>query len=161
MNLASVVMMSGYGPYGDLSPMSTAESQTQTSREEQDVTRAIESALGKDTFLRLLTTQLRYQDPLNPIKDQDFIAQMAQFTALEQTQRVAEAIDRFIAEEQATHQMAWATSLLGRQVMYQTGNGVHSGIAEAIQMKDGVPMLVVGGALVRTDEVIEVVHIDW
>lgn len=44
--------------------------------------------LDKDAFLRLLTTQLAHQDPLNPIEDQEFIAQLAQFSSLEQMQNV-------------------------------------------------------------------------
>ncbi|MTI57300.1 flagellar hook capping FlgD N-terminal domain-containing protein [Geosporobacter ferrireducens] len=44
--------------------------------------------LDKDAFLQLLVTQLRYQDPLNPMDDKEFVAQMAQFSALEQMQNL-------------------------------------------------------------------------
>lgn len=44
--------------------------------------------LDKDAFLRLLITQLQNQDPLNPMEDREFIAQMAQFSSLEQMQNL-------------------------------------------------------------------------
>jgi flagellar basal-body rod modification protein FlgD len=44
--------------------------------------------LDKDAFINLLVTQLRYQDPLNPVNDKEFIGQMAQFSALEQMQNL-------------------------------------------------------------------------
>lgn len=51
--------------------------------------------LDKDAFLRLLTTQLANQDPLNPMEDREFIAQLAQFTALEQMQNLNKNFEKF------------------------------------------------------------------
>lgn len=50
----------------------------------QEANKKINNDLDKDAFLRLLTTQLSNQDPLNPIEDKEFIAQLAQFSSLEQ-----------------------------------------------------------------------------
>jgi flagellar basal-body rod modification protein FlgD len=55
--------------------------------------------LGKDDFLKLLITQLSQQDPTNPMKDQDFIAQMAQFSSLEQMKNISSGISRMEAKQ--------------------------------------------------------------
>lgn len=50
--------------------------------------------LGKDDFLKLLITQFSRQDPTNPVKDQEFLAQMAQFSSLEQMQNIARSLEQ-------------------------------------------------------------------
>ena len=50
--------------------------------------------LDKDAFLRLLTTQLSHQDPLNPMEDREFIAQLAQFSSLEQMQNLNQSVNK-------------------------------------------------------------------
>ena len=57
-------------------------------------TRRNNGELDRDAFLRLLITQMQHQDPLNPMDDRDFIAQMAQFSALEQAQHQTRAMER-------------------------------------------------------------------
>lgn len=49
-------------------------------------------SLGKDDFLQLLVKKLQYQDPLNPMQDEDFIAQLAQFSSLEQMNNISNGI---------------------------------------------------------------------
>ena len=55
---------------------------------EKNYARQVNSELGKDAFLRLLTTQLSHQDPLNPTDDKEFLSQMASFSSLEQMQNL-------------------------------------------------------------------------
>lgn len=53
--------------------------------------------IGKDDFLKLLVTQLKHQDPLKPMEDKEFIAQMAQFSALEQMQNMSTSFNKMVA----------------------------------------------------------------
>lgn len=53
--------------------------------------------LGKDQFLQLLVTQMKNQDPLNPLKNTEFIAQLAQFSSLEQLVAIREAVGKLAA----------------------------------------------------------------
>jgi flagellar basal-body rod modification protein FlgD len=54
-------------------------------------------SLGKDAFLRLLVTQLQHQDPTKPQTDAEFIAQLAQFSSLEQLTEIAKGVETLVA----------------------------------------------------------------
>jgi flagellar basal-body rod modification protein FlgD len=73
------------------------------------------SALTKDDFLRLLITQLRHQDPLNPLDQNEFLSQSAQFTALEELQNIGDVLEDLRAMSSGTGLVDHAV-LLGRTV---------------------------------------------
>jgi len=66
----------------------TLEEKINSTQEASGSSRKVNDELGKDDFLKLLITQLQNQDPMEPMEDQDFIAQIAQFSALEQMQNL-------------------------------------------------------------------------
>ena len=73
------------------------------------------SALDKDAFLLLLVTQFKHQDPLNPMEDREFIAQLAQFTSLEQQMSTNEQMGKLL-ESQLEQQAISAVNYLGKEV---------------------------------------------
>lgn len=76
------------------------------------------STLGKDEFLKILMVQLQNQDPLNPMEDKEFIAQMAQFTSLEQMTKMASSFDKFI-EFQKSNTLSSYVGWIGKQVDWE------------------------------------------
>lgn len=97
--------------------------------------------LGGDAFLHLLVTQLRFQDPTKPMEDKEFIAQLAQFSNLEQVQEMNDQLF-MLAQLFATTQ---AMSLVGRNIEYYDANGQpQTGQVTAINFRDGIAYLVVG-----------------
>jgi flagellar basal-body rod modification protein FlgD len=86
--------------------------------------------LGKDDFLRLLTVQLQYQDPLKPMENTEFVAQMAQFSSLEQLQNMSQALEQSTqsnAQLGRTLNHELVTSLVGRTVEAPTGEVSYDG----------------------------------
>lgn len=75
--------------------------------------------LGRNDFLQLLVTKLRYQDPLDPASDEDFVAQLAQFATLEQMEKISAGISTsaqwdFLQMQSINNMMA--ANLIGKEV---------------------------------------------
>ncbi len=117
-----------------------------TAINQQNKTAATGSQLAADfnQFLVLLTTQLQNQDPLNPMSNKDSIAQLAQFSALEQMQNLNKTM-----EAQASFgALAEAAGMIGKNIALRTpgDDGVDiKGVVDEVRSAGGVVSVVVGG----------------
>ncbi len=97
--------------------------------------------LGQEDFLKLLAVQFKSQDPMKPMEDTAFIAQMAQFTALDQSSSLVDQM----AQMRTQQDIATANSYIGRLVTFDNGNDqVLSGDVSGVDISDGTPRLIIG-----------------
>ncbi len=97
------------------------------------------AAVSQDDFLKILLTQLRFQDPLKPIDNQEFIAQLAQFSSLELARQQGEEIQGLLTIQSASQSL----SLMNRTVEVGTNGGSQVGVVTAIRFQNGNPLLTV------------------
>jgi len=103
-----------------------------------------QKTLGADDFMKILMTQLTAQDPMNPMKDTEFIAQMANFSSLEQMRGLSQSFTAYSSSQQ----MATAPLYLGCEVTVKDSsatNGEIKGKVESVTVKDGTPALMING----------------
>ncbi len=119
-----------------------------------------DSALGKTDFLQLLVTKLKYQDPLKPLTDESFIADLAQFSSLEQMQNLNTAFSQQASTMEALNKnlislilmqnTTQAAGLIGKTVKLEVpiGDGTYAyvtGVVSIVRFVDGQPKIVVNG----------------
>lgn len=131
-------------------------------------------SMGKDEFLKLLITELQYQDAMNPMDDKEFISQMAQFSSLEQMQNMSSVMEEGLATLTESQQDLGETmvsamglmldymslsslnqgvGLLGREVTYLSGEEEKTGIVTALKQIDGTYAAVVDGEEVSLQDI--------
>ena len=96
------------------------------------------SSLTQQDFLRILLTQLTYQDPMKPMDNQEFMAQMAQFTSLEQTQQLNSKLETLVGNQAALQ----SVGLIGRTVEVTLDGGTAlSGTVQSLSFAADNPVL--------------------
>ncbi|MDR2444419.1 MAG: flagellar hook assembly protein FlgD [Spirochaetaceae bacterium] len=113
--------------------------------------KANNQSLGKDDFLKLLITQLSYQDPTAPMEDKEFIAQMAQFSSLEQMTNMAGDFSR-LAEIITGNE---AASAIGKSVEILEGENTVQGTVKAVT-RGGAPQILVNGNYYQWSQVTKI-----
>ncbi|OPX44586.1 flagellar basal body rod modification protein [Ruminiclostridium hungatei] len=134
-----------------ISDYKTIEQIIQSTKENLAATRKTGGDLGKNDFLNLLVTQLRYQDPLEPTDDKAFIAQMAQFSSLEQMQNMNGVMTN-----------SQAFSLIGKDVTASITDPktfdvkTVTGLVSTVRVSNGKTYLMINNQQVEADKVVEV-----
>lgn len=105
--------------------------------------------LGKDQFLALLVSQLQHQDPMEPTADKEFIGQMAQFSALEQTTNLATAM----TELAFSTQLSQGVGLMGKTVTYVVDDVEQTGVVSGVKVVDGQVVVGVGDDAISTRDI--------
>lgn len=111
--------------------------------------------LGKDEFLKILIAQLKNQDPSQPLQDKEFIAQMAQFTSVEQLTNMSNEMKLL------RQSLGFASGLIGKSITWNTTNEKgetvpKTGVVESIVVKDGSQFAVVGKDKIGLDQVTQI-----
>jgi flagellar basal-body rod modification protein FlgD len=108
------------------------------------------NTLGKDDFLKILTIQLSNQDPANPLQDKDFVAQMAQFSTLEQMTNMNKTLEQM--------SQAQFASVIGKNVTWQdsTTLAVSTGVVSGVSTQAGKNYYVIDDQKVPVEQVTDI-----
>lgn len=116
-------------------------------------------SLGKDEFLKILMTQLKNQDPTNPMKDKEFVSQMTNFSMLEQMTNMSTAIDD-LTQAQSFAPVVKYSSMIGKDVSYEVlddnGNvtGAETSKVDAVSKKqNSIVLELSNGTSISTDQI--------
>ncbi|MFD2116826.1 flagellar hook capping FlgD N-terminal domain-containing protein [Paenibacillus yanchengensis] len=112
-------------------------------------------ALGKDQFMKILVAQLRNQDPMQPMQDKEFIAQMAQFTSVEQLMNITGELTLL------RQNIGTASNLIGKEVQWNEYDDkgeviTKNGIVNSIVLKEGLLFAKIGESEVAIDYLISI-----
>jgi len=113
----------------------------------------------QDQFMQILLTQLRYQDPMEPMNEKDFFAQMAQFTSATEMSNLNTKMDSLlssIGQLQVNNKLLAAANLVGTRFTAYVDGKVQEGIVESAVLLDGNVYVKSGEWLVPVDSLIEV-----
>ena len=111
------------------------------------------ATMQMDDFLQLLTSQISNQDPLEPMKDTEFISQMANIASLEQMQQFSKGFEMFAS----SHKDMVAQAYLGRAVEIKSGGEELSGIVNAVERtEDGKISVLVNNKAYDPNEIVKV-----
>lgn len=135
---------------GDINTQMSAADMAHAKRQANEVNQKIKAekgkipgGLGRDSFLKLLVTEMRHQDPTNPMKDREFISQMAQFSSLEQMTNISQGVEKLNTRSQSGD----AYALLGKEVeafIPESGATLRGEVSRIVFTRSGMKLEIQG-----------------
>ncbi|MDT3424519.1 flagellar basal-body rod modification protein FlgD [Paenibacillus forsythiae] len=112
--------------------------------------------LGKDQFLKILVTQLQNQDPMQPMQDKEFIAQMAQFTSVEQLMNISGQLGAL------NQSLGSVSGLIGKNVSWldSSTSQQKSGTVDSIVVSGGVQFALVGKEKIALSDITQIKNVE-
>jgi flagellar basal-body rod modification protein FlgD len=107
-------------------------------------------ALGKNDFLNILAAQLQFQDPMEGSDNSEYIAQLAQFSSLEQMENLNTSLN----ELKGNQNLLYGSMLIGKMVDIAFNNEMVSGVVDRVKLTDSVLKLVVAGEEYEANDVV-------
>lgn len=116
----------------------------------------MKNILGKEDFLKLLITELKYQNPLSPVDNKEFISQMAEFSSLEQLQNMNNNFE-YLVNILSFSQLNFATSIISKNVVGLDENGnVFEGVVKNVSIENGNIFLDLDGKKIELKKIIKI-----
>lgn len=97
------------------------------------------AGLSLDDLMKVLLTELTYQDPLKPVENKDFLAQMAQFSALDTSRQLNESLQSLLTMQSLNQ----SVGLLGKTIDATKDGGLVSGVVTALTLSSGEPQITI------------------
>ena len=124
-----------------VNPISAVNKTATADDSETPIVTAKKKTLGQEDFMKLLAAQFQSQDPMKPMEDTAFIAQMAQFSSLEQSSTLVQQMTQL----RANQDIVTANTYIGRRVTIEAGEDeLVTGEVTGVDLSDGEPRLIVG-----------------
>ena len=110
--------------------------------------------LGQQDYLKLMMTQLQNQNPLDPVKNKEFIAQMAQMSQVQSTSKMANLMDKLAP----FNKLSSAASMIGKDVDYEAPDSdtIKTGSVDQVTRKDGETVLKIDGNEIAANKIVNV-----
>jgi len=108
------------------------------------------NTIDKEAFLKLLTAQLKYQDPLNPLENTEFVGQLAMFSALEQIINIGDTLENFVSIKTKEEALAFGAELIGKTI---TTNDLEEFIVKGVSYQNGELTIDVGSKTLKLEQI--------